>query len=105
VVQRQRELAQHQRNGVVAGGELEPARQDAQIGVHIGLQRHRTGVEQGAPLGAASVVVSLVVVILGTVRSCAPAIRARQREQPESRIINKLDDNGHPTGGLFQLQG
>lgn len=74
VVQRQRELAEHQRNGVVARGKLEPARQDAQVGVHIGLQRHRTGVEQGALLGAASVVVSLVVVILGTVRSCAPAI-------------------------------
>jgi hypothetical protein len=51
------------------------------------------------------VVVSLVVVILGTVRSCAPAILARQREQPESRIINKLDDNGHPASELFQLQG
>ncbi|KAG0926455.1 hypothetical protein G6F31_018384 [Rhizopus arrhizus] len=47
VVQRQRKFAQHQRNGVVAGGEFELARQDAQIGVHIGLQRHRTGVEQG----------------------------------------------------------
>lgn len=48
VVQGQRELAQHQRNGVVAGRKLEPARQDAQIGVHIGLQRHRTGIEQGS---------------------------------------------------------
>jgi hypothetical protein len=103
MMQRQRELAQHQRNGVVAGGELELARQDAQIGVHIACSG--TGrVEQGAPLGAASVVVSLVVVILGTVRSCAPAILA-QREQPESRIINKLDDNGHPASELFQLQG
>ena len=47
VVQGQRELAQHQRNGIVAGGELQLARQDAQIGVHIGLQRHRAGIEQG----------------------------------------------------------
>lgn len=74
MVQGQRELAQHQRNGIVAGGKLQLARQDAQIGMHIGLQRHRAGIEQGAPLGAASVVVSLVVVMLGTVRSCAPAI-------------------------------
>lgn len=105
VMQRQREFTQHQRDGVAGGSELELARQDAQIGVQVCLQRHRAGVEQGRAARR-----SFGGGVAGGghrgnhVDHARLPSRARQREQPESRIINKAGDNGHPATDLFQLQ-